>query len=66
MGNKGMRAIEQDEKKYRKFIAKEQSDSKDEDEEENKGLTCLGCAVMKAMDDALIHGEVIQSKVADV
>jgi hypothetical protein len=58
-----MRAIELDEKKYRKFTLEEESDSKDE--EENKGLACLGRAVMKAMDDALIHGEVIQSEVAE-
>jgi hypothetical protein len=60
MGDKGIRAIEQDEKKYRKLIIEEESDSKDE--EENEALTCLGCAVMKAMDDALIHGELIYPK----
>jgi hypothetical protein len=48
---------------YRKFIIIKESDSKDE--EENEGFTCLGHAVMKATDNALIHGEVIQSKVTE-
>jgi hypothetical protein len=65
MGHKAMAAIEQDELK-RRFVIEEESDSKDEEEnKENKRLTCWGCAVMKAMDDALLHGEVIQSKVTE-
>jgi hypothetical protein len=49
MGNKKMKAIENNElQKKRIFIDEEDSES--EVEEENKGLTCLGQAEMKDSD----------------
>ncbi len=35
------------------------------DDEENKGLTCLECAEMKATDNTLINGKEIQLQVSD-
>jgi hypothetical protein len=64
MGNKKMKAIENDElQKKRIFINEEDLDSKDK--EENKGLTCLECTEMKAMDDTLINGKEVQLQVSD-
>jgi hypothetical protein len=58
MGNKKMKAIENNElQRKRIFIDEEDLDRKEE--EENKGLTCLECAEMKAMDDSLINGKEI-------
>jgi hypothetical protein len=63
MGNKKMQAIENDElQKKRIFIDEEDSES--EDKEENKGLTCLGQAEMKATDESLINGKEIQLQVS--
>ncbi len=59
-----MKAIENNElQKKMIFIDEEDSDSKEE--EEKKGLTCLECAKMKATDDTLINGKVIQLQVLD-
>ncbi len=58
MGNKKMKAVENDEiKKMRIFIADDDSDS--EDDEHNKESTCLERAEKKATDSTLIYGQEI-------
>ena len=63
MGNKKMKAFENDEiKKTRIFIADDDSDSKGD--EHNKESTCLECAEKKAPDSTLIYGSKIQLQAA--
>jgi hypothetical protein len=63
MGNKKMKAVENDEiKKRRIFIADDDSDSKND--EHNKESTCLERAEKKATGSTLIYGKEIQLQAA--